>query len=78
MPLLWTGLIFVLLKLSQVGPVAQWPWWGVLSPLFAAVVWFELLETPLGRHRATLRAQGRAKRHGLGVPARFGDRPGRR
>ena len=61
MPLLWTGLIFVLLKLSHVGPVAQWPWWGVLSPLFAAVVWFEWLETPLGRHpvrKAGLRFTG--------------------
>lgn len=78
MPLLWTGLLFVLLKLAQFGPVAQWPWWGVLSPLFAAVVWFEWLETPLGRHRALLRAQGLGKRRGPALPARFGDRSSRR
>lgn len=77
MPLLWTGLLFVLLKLCHVGPVALWPWWGVLSPLFAAVVWFEWLETPLGRHRASLRAQKKTRRRGLGLPARFGDRTGR-
>lgn len=77
MPLLWTGLIFVLLKLSHVGPVAQWPWWGVLSPLFAVVVWFEWLETPLGRHRAATRAQGGAALHRRRLPARFGDRTGR-
>lgn len=73
MPLLWMGWIMVVLKALHVSPVAQWPWWGVLSPFLGAVVWFEWLEAPLMRRRdrpgrAWLRrAQGR-------LPARFGSR----
>lgn len=28
------ALIFIGLKLADVGVVAQWPWWAVLSPLW--------------------------------------------
>lgn len=27
-------LLFIGLKLSENGPVAEWPWWWVLSPLW--------------------------------------------
>jgi len=71
MPLLWTGWVMVILKLLHIGPLAQWPWWGILSPFLGAVIWFEWLETPLTRQRHGI---GRAwlRRVPRRVPARFG------
>jgi small Trp-rich protein len=48
MPFVWIGLIFVILKLMEIGPVAQWSWWWVLAPLCVAFAWFEGLEKLLG------------------------------
>lgn len=34
------GIIFVTLKLAQVGSVATWSWWAVLSPFWiSGVIW---------------------------------------
>jgi small Trp-rich protein len=51
MYLLWIGVVFVLLKLFEVGPLAEWSWWWVLAPLAAATLWFEVLEKAFGRDR---------------------------
>lgn len=32
-PALW---VFVVLKLSELGPIASWSWWLVLSPIWVA------------------------------------------
>ncbi|WP_343592932.1 TIGR04438 family Trp-rich protein [Paracidovorax wautersii] len=37
---LGVGLLLVLLKSLEVGFVATWPWWWVLSPFAVAVVWW--------------------------------------
>lgn len=34
------GVLLIVLKLAEIGPSAAWPWWGVLSPFAAAVVWW--------------------------------------
>lgn len=34
------GVLLIVLKLAEIGPPAVWPWWGVLSPFAAAVVWW--------------------------------------
>ncbi len=34
------GVIALLLKYLQIGPVAEWSWWIVLSPFALAVVWW--------------------------------------
>ncbi len=34
------GLLFILFKVQEMGPVAAWPWWAVLSPLGLAVAWW--------------------------------------
>jgi small Trp-rich protein len=34
------GLLLLLFKVLEYGPIAQWPWWGVLLPFGAAVVWW--------------------------------------
>lgn len=34
------GLVLAALKYLEIGPVAEWPWWGVLVPFGLAVVWW--------------------------------------
>ncbi|GKT26462.1 TIGR04438 family Trp-rich protein [Acidovorax sp. SUPP3334] len=34
------GVLLVLLKYLEIGPVAQWNWWWVLSPFALALVWW--------------------------------------
>jgi small Trp-rich protein len=40
MLLLGVGIILLALKYLEMGPVAEWSWWVVLSPFAAAVVWW--------------------------------------
>ncbi len=34
------GLVLLALKYLEIGPVAAWPWWWVLSPFGLAVAWW--------------------------------------
>lgn len=34
------GLLLLTLKWTEFGPVAAWPWYGVLSPFAGAVIWW--------------------------------------
>ena len=34
------GITLILLKYLEVGPVATWSWWWVLSPFAVAVAWW--------------------------------------
>ncbi len=38
------GVLLLLLKLGEVGPVADLSWWWVLSPFLAAVLWWEFAD----------------------------------
>ena len=40
MYLLGLGILLVLLKYFEIGPVAAWTWWWVLSPFALTVVWW--------------------------------------
>ena len=40
MYLLGLGLILMVLKYLEIGPVAAWEWWFVLSPFGLAVAWW--------------------------------------
>ncbi|MDO5692575.1 MAG: TIGR04438 family Trp-rich protein [Pseudomonadota bacterium] len=40
MYLLGLGIILLLMKWLEFGPVAAWSWWLVLSPFAGAVVWW--------------------------------------
>ncbi len=51
MPLLWIGVVLVLLRWLEIGPFATLSWWWVLAPLIAAAAWFEGLEKLFGRDR---------------------------
>ena len=39
MYLLGLGIVLLALKYLEIGPVAAWEWWWVLSPFAAAVAW---------------------------------------
>ena len=40
MYLLGLGIILLAMKYLEIGPVAAWEWWWVLSPFALAVVWW--------------------------------------
>ena len=40
MYLLGLGVVLLALKYLEIGPVAAWEWWWVLSPFAAAVAWW--------------------------------------
>lgn len=40
MYLLGLGIVLLALKYLEIGPVAAWEWWWVLSPFAAAVAWW--------------------------------------
>ncbi len=40
MYLLGLGIVLPALKYLEIGPVAGWDWWWVLSPFAAAVAWW--------------------------------------
>lgn len=44
MYVLLIGFLLVLMKFMEVGPVAAWPWWVVLSPFIAVLFWWEVIE----------------------------------
>lgn len=45
MYLLGLGLVLLLLKYMEWGPVALWSWWLVLSPFALAVAWWAWADT---------------------------------
>lgn len=51
MPFVWTGVIMLIMKWAEFGPVANLSWWWVLSPFAVALVWFEVLQPMLGKDR---------------------------
>jgi small Trp-rich protein len=46
--MLWVGLVLLVLKLLDVGPIGTLSWWWVVLPFVAALIWFELFERRLG------------------------------
>ena len=45
MPLVAIGVLLLILKLAEVGPVGDWAWWWVLSPFAAAAVWWQIADS---------------------------------
>jgi small Trp-rich protein len=51
MPLVWIGLLLLVLRVFGVEPVAGWSWLWVLSPFALAFIWFEIVEPLFGLNR---------------------------
>lgn len=45
MYLLGLGLVFLVMKYLELGPVAAWDWWVVLLPFGLAVLWWAWADT---------------------------------
>ncbi len=39
------GVLLIVAKLAEFGPVAQWSWWIVLSPFAAAALWWAFADS---------------------------------
>jgi small Trp-rich protein len=39
------GLVLLVLKWAEIGPVATWSWWWVLSPFALAALWWWYADT---------------------------------
>lgn len=46
--MLWVGLVLLILKLLEIGPIADLSWWWVITPFIGALIWFEVFEKRLG------------------------------
>ncbi|MBS0508240.1 MAG: TIGR04438 family Trp-rich protein [Proteobacteria bacterium] len=71
------GIILILLKYLEVGPVAGWSWWWVLSPFAVAVAWWAWADATGYTKRKAMekmdqRKQDRIDKHkqALGMKAR--------
>ena len=53
MVFVFVGIAFMVLKITEYGPVALWSWWWVLLPFLLAALWWEFSDgTGLTRARA--------------------------
>ncbi len=48
MPFVVIGVILLLMKLLEFGPVGAWPWWWVLAPFGLAFIWWEVITPMIG------------------------------
>ena len=46
--LILIGLVLLVSKLLDIGPLAGLSWWWVLLPFLVALIWFEVFERRLG------------------------------
>jgi small Trp-rich protein len=76
MILVWAGVILVVLKLIDFGPLIELSWWWVLAPLALAFVWFEWLEKLLGLDRRKVEHLEWEQRRKERVAAQFPGQPG--
>jgi small Trp-rich protein len=42
------GVLLLIMKWFEYGPVAHWSWWVVLAPFAVALAWFEIVEPFFG------------------------------
>ena len=45
MPLVIVGVLLLLAKMADFGPVGGWSWWIVLAPFVGAVLWWQFADT---------------------------------
>jgi len=60
MPFVIVGAILLGMKIFEIGPVAEWPWWAILTPFGLAVAWWVYADTSgLTQRRAMRRMEER-------------------
>jgi small Trp-rich protein len=53
MPLAVIAVIVLLLKVFEIGPVANWSWWWVLAPFGLLFLWWEVIAPMIGWNKRT-------------------------
>jgi small Trp-rich protein len=48
MPLVWIGVLLLLLKFFEIGPFVDVSWWWIIVPLVLAFIFFEVIEPLFG------------------------------
>lgn len=51
MPLAIVAAIIILLKVLEIGPVANWSWFWVLMPFFVLMLWWNVITKMIGWDR---------------------------
>jgi small Trp-rich protein len=54
MPLVLIGVLMLVCKLADIGPLAHWPWFVVLAPFGLAVVWWQFSDATGGTQRKAM------------------------
>ena len=62
MYLVGLGVIFMALKYLEIGPVAVWEWWIVLSPFGLAIAWWAWADTSGYTKRKAIEAMDARKK----------------
>lgn len=67
MILVWTGVLLLIAKIFEIGPVADLSWMWVIAPFILALLWFEAFESWLGfdkrkKHKEQAKEQEKARR----------------
>lgn len=76
MVLLGLGILLLLMKWAEFGPVAAWDWWAVLAPFGLAVLWWAWADgTGYTRRKAMEREQARKEARIDRSRERLGQRP---
>jgi small Trp-rich protein len=72
---LLVGVVLLVLKFAELGPVAQWDWWWVLTPFVLAAIWWWIADaTGYTRRKAEARDEAKKlerlnkSRRALGLP----------
>ena len=52
------GVVLLLMKWFEYGPVGNWAWWLVLIPFGLALLWFEVIEPYFGLDRKKAHDEG--------------------
>ncbi len=71
------GLLGLFLKVQEIAPVAQWPWWVVLTPFGLAIAWWSWADSSGYTKRKVVERENRRKqaridrqREGMGLAPR--------
>ena len=45
MPMVIVGVLLLVAKMAEFGPIANWSWWIILAPFLAAVLWWQFSDS---------------------------------
>lgn len=45
MPMVIIGVLLLVAKMAEFGPMAAWPWWIILAPFGVAILWWHFADT---------------------------------